>query len=41
MIRPLFGVDHGSVNLSRTWKPDRQGLDVGHRGAGSRRRTEK
>lgn len=39
MIRPLFGVDHGSGETSK-WKP-LQKLDVGHRGAGSARRTEK
>ena len=41
MIKPLFGVDHGTINMSKLWKPDRRGLDVGHRGAGSARRTEK
>ena len=39
MIKPLFGVDHGS-GMSSQWKPV-QKLDVGHRGAGVARRTEK
>ena len=41
MMKPLFGVDHGNINMSKLWRPDRRGLDVGHRGAGSARRTEK
>jgi len=41
MVKPLFGVEHGTINMSKLWKPNRPGLDVGHRGAGSARRTEK
>ena len=39
MIRPLYGVDAALLH-SKKWKPEKK-LDVGHRGAGSARRTEK
>lgn len=41
IIRPLAGYEPGEMNFGRQWKPTIKGMDIGHRGAGYARRTDK
>ena len=40
-MRPLAGYEPGEMNFGRQWKPTIKGMDIGHRGAGFARRTDK
>lgn len=41
IVKPLAGYEPGEMNFARQWKPTKKGIDVGHRGAGYARRTDK
>ncbi|KAI1305356.1 Glycerophosphocholine phosphodiesterase GPCPD1 [Halotydeus destructor] len=41
IIRSVVGYEAGEMNFARLWRPTKPSLDVGHRGAGYARRTDK